>query len=145
MTEQPAKQFYPQQPNARYMALPPHKPMSAAKEVVAGTVGAVLVVNLVNSIGAPQGALNAAMQTVGASALLFGGPVALGMLATQFLMKEGDDIGKAPMQAVVASALAVTGMMLSGMLPWDIDMATLTTIGAGAAGIYGGVMVAKNL
>jgi len=142
MNVDPARQYFPQAPSRSMSSIPPpRKDMSPTTAVLAGTTGAVLVVNFLHNMGAPEGVLISSWDSLKSTALAFGGPVALGIIAAQKLSPQKNLI----MESLVASALAMTGMMVTGMMPFQIDMPTITTIAASAAGIYGGVMVADKL
>jgi len=109
---------------------------SSTMQALAGAAGGVFVVTAVRVwSGAPEGFVAGMMQALPPTVLLFGGPLALGILAAQML---DVDKGQPIIGAALASGLAVGGMMLTNMLPREVDMATLNTIAAAAVGVYAG-------
>ena len=107
-------------------------------KVLASAAGGTLAVTLLDCWGGPGGLIGDTLQALPASALLFGGPLALGVLASQML---NVDKANAPVAAAVAAGIAVAGMMATNMIPRVVDMATFNTVAAAAVGVYAGEML----
>jgi len=105
-------------------------------QILAQAAAGTVAVTALDAYGSPEGWISGIAQSLPATALAFGGPLALGVLASQALDTGADPL----MHAGVASALAVAGMMATNMIPRVVDMATLTTVAAAAAGVYVGAM-----
>jgi len=135
---QPPRVFLPQMAAPKQPARLKELPFrDSAMSALAGAAGGTLTVALLDNWGGPGGLISDTLQSLPATALTFGGPLALGILATQMLDVAPDDMTG----AAVASGIAVAGMMITNMIPRAVDMATLTTIAAAAVGVYGGQML----
>jgi hypothetical protein len=122
----------------------PHGPQQAPKDdsmkmaaVLASAAGGTLAVTLLNSWGGPGGLFADTLQALPATALMFGGPLALGVLAAQML---DYDKGNKAVCAGLAAGITVAGMMATNMIPRVVDMATFNTVAAAAVGVYAGDM-----
>lgn len=125
-------------PPMRRAASSPDKSSSNTLVVLASAAGGTLAVTLLNSWGGPGGLISDTMQALPSTVLLFGGPLALGVLAAQMLdIDKGNDV----VAAAVASGVTVAGMMITNMIPRVVDMATINTVAAAAVGVYAGGML----
>jgi hypothetical protein len=107
-------------------------------KALASAAGGTVAVTLLNSWGGPGGLIADTMQALPATALMFGGPLALGVLAAQML---DYDKGNAMVCAGLAAGITVAGMMATNMIPRVVDMATFNTVAAAAVGVYAGDML----
>jgi hypothetical protein len=116
----------------------PNDPSVTTMKVLASAAGGTIAVTLLNSWGGPGGLIADTMQALPATALMFGGPLALGVLAAQMLdVDEGNEY----VAAAVAAGITVAGMMATNMVPRVVDMATFNTVAAAAVGVYVGDML----
>ncbi len=111
-------------------------PQNNAVKIIAGAVGGTAAISVLAGMGAPEGLMAGAVQAFRQQIFAIGGPLALGIVAAQYLG------GSSEIQAAYASALAFGGMMATGVLPMQIDVQLLTTVAAGAVGVYAGQLVA---
>jgi len=124
----------PKQP-ARLKELPFR---DSAMSVLARAAGGVVAATVLWSWAGPDGLVADFLQDLPRTAMSFGGPLALGIVASDMLDVAPDS---ALLGAAVASGVTVAGLMLINALPRAVDMATFNTIAATTVGVYGGQML----
>ena len=104
----------------------------------AGTVAVVVMRGM--GAGNPDGVWGLLREELPRQFLVLGGPLALGVLAANYLgaytnASSKDGVLSYAYGDVLASAFAIAGLMATGTLVPTVDVATLTTVGTAAAGM----------